>query len=349
MEFEFENLYKAFGGLLGADIRAWVARKLAYAGIDEEPDVWAGSRLLLAILFGLVAALVPITLAKYTGWLVIIPERMGALEYLALLGLCLLAGAFVFAFVLALYYAHLSYVIADRTKRVEKVLPDFLLMVAANLRAGLTPFTAFHTAARPEFGPLEEEVKVVASKAMGSESLDSALNELSERIDSVILAKTVSFFEKGMRSGGHLAKLLETSAEEIRQMHELKREMVISTKTYTIFLIFVVCVITPLLLAISVQFLQTFIKVQVNQSAFASQVGLTFFTGALSVTPDFILKLSYAVLVGTTLLVSALTGIISEGKLLPGLKYFPVMAAASLILFEIFRYVVAGVLAALGS
>jgi len=190
-------------------VQAW----LDYAGITTEVDVWLGSRLLVAFLFGVFAFLLPWTAGVYLGMVSI--ETLG--DYARMLLLSLTLGILTFAFILFLYYLHLYYIIDDRTKRVERALPDFLLMVSANMRAGMTPFTAFHISARPEFGPLEDVIKLVAAKAMGTESLSIAFEEIPRYVKSDLLKKTVSFFEKGMRSGGHLARILESSAEEIRE------------------------------------------------------------------------------------------------------------------------------------
>ncbi|MEM4389348.1 MAG: type II secretion system F family protein [Candidatus Micrarchaeia archaeon] len=340
------NVYKGMARFVKASYQQRVQAWLDYAGITTDVDVWLGSRLLVAFLFGVFAFLLPWTLGVYLGIVVI-----GTLsEYIQMLVLSLALGGVVFAGILFLYYLHLYYIIDDRTKRVERALPDFLLMVAANMRAGMTPFTAFQLSARPEFGPLEDVIKVVAAKAMGTESLTVAFAEIPRYVRSELLRKTVAFFEKGMRSGGHLARILESSAEEIRETQELRNELVVSTKTYTIFLVFVVVVGIPLLFAISSQFLSTFSKIQEQQrgATFAGEVGVAFFTGALTLTPEFVTQTSYLLLVVTAFLVSILIGVISEGKLLYGVKYFIPIATGSVITFVLIRNIIASVLGLIG-
>ncbi|MEM3030497.1 MAG: type II secretion system F family protein [Candidatus Micrarchaeia archaeon] len=340
------NTYKGVARFVKAGYQQRVQAWLDYAGITTEVDVWLGSRLLIAFLFGVFAFLLPWTLGVYLGVVVIATLS----EYVRTLALSLALGGATFALILFLYYLHLYYIIDDRTKRVERALPDFLLMVAANMRAGMTPFTAFHVSARPEFGPLEDVIKIVAAKAMGTESLTAAFAEIPRYVRSDLLKKTVSFFEKGMRSGGHLARILESSAEEIRETQELRNELIVSTKTYTIFLIFVVVIGIPLLFAISSQFLGTFSKIQEQQrgAAFAGEVGVAFFTGALTLTPEFVTQASYILLVITAFLVSILIGVIGEGKLLYGVKYFIPIALGSVVTFIFIRNAIASVLGVIG-
>src|SRR3989338_1305476 len=50
--------------------------------------------------------------------------------------------------------------------------PGFLLLVSSNINAGMTPFNSFQVAARPEFGPLAEEIKYAVSKSLGTTSFN---------------------------------------------------------------------------------------------------------------------------------------------------------------------------------
>ena len=122
-----------------------------------------------------------------------------------------------------LFYLHLSYVIDGRKKMVENILPDFLFLVGNNLKSGMTPFYAFRSAVRPEFGPLSEEIQIATQKSLGIESFSDALKDIAQRIDSKILADTTRFFSQALKSGGKLAQLIETSANDIKQTNQLKR------------------------------------------------------------------------------------------------------------------------------
>ncbi|MEM4634170.1 MAG: type II secretion system F family protein, partial [Candidatus Anstonellaceae archaeon] len=253
IEKRFSSFFKPRG-------RDRISTLLSYAGIETNPDIWLGSRLLLMGLFGIVGFLIPLTIFQYLDL-----REFPILSDNSLPSRIMVGIAFGIAFIVAigiLIYLHLYYLIAERTKRVEKVLPDFLLMVAANLRSGMTPFAAFQAAARPEFGPLQSEILYVSSRSLGSESFAEALKQLTYNIDSPMLRRIVAFFENELKSGGKLAYLLETSAEEIRETEEVKNQMVLATKSYAIFLGFILVFGLPLLLGISTQFLSTFSKFQ---------------------------------------------------------------------------------------
>lgn len=319
-----------------------ISTLLSYAGIDTPSEIWIGSRVLIALLMGGIGFLLPFSVLRFVGFFGPVADALTTQSLIWMFTLSIgLAILFFFgsAFIM---YLHLYYIIHDRAKRVEDVLPDFLLMVAANLRAGLTPFAAFQASARPEFGPLEREIRTISARAMGSESFVDALGELSRRINSPVLQRTISFFENGLRSGGKLAQLLETSASEIREIEELRREIVLTTKTYSIFLVFILVMGLPLLLAISTEFLGTFSKIQKNLSTDDLKNVTSFIVPKLSIDVEFITQMSAVIIIGTSALVSVLIGVISEGKLLFGLKYVIPLAFASGGMFFIFKTLISG-------
>jgi hypothetical protein len=248
---------------------------------------------------------------------------------------------------LAWYYLLLYFQIADRTSEVEKVLPDFLLLTVSNLRAGMPPFTAFVHAARPQFGPLYEEVKFSTAKAGGTASLVDALNEISDYFDSQVLKRTVNLFTKGIKSGGQLSKLLNSCADEIRRIRDLRAELNTSTRTYTIFLGFIIIVIMPFLLSVSTQFVTIFLALQPTDTDLdiENMANIPSFSGKILITPEEMIAVSIATLLVTSLFVSGLAGIISKGKALYGVKYFPVFALASIVAFIIARMFIGGIFA----
>jgi len=320
-----------------------VAKLLTYAGVEQSTEMWLGSRLLMAFVVGFFASFIPI-IASYLLSQDIGFGYPGKFNFAFMFGYMLLSFSLVFATVLTLVYLHLYYVIHDRTRRVEEVLPDFLLMVAAHMHAGLTPFAAFQSAARPEFGPLEKEVKSIAAYSLGSESFTDAISSLSRSIDSPILRRTIAFFENGLRSGGKLASLLETAAEEIRDLDEMRKETVLNTRTYTIFLVFILVGGLPVLLAISTEFLNIFSTLQGQIKGDSVQNMGSMLAPSMSLTPEFVNQMAVVIIVMTATLVSIFIGVISEGKLLFGLKYMPPLAIMAYTVYFALKTVLHGFL-----
>lgn len=335
------GIFKAVAGIVPKKYRKSSEVYLNYAGVDEEVDTWLGARVVVCILFAIIGALIP-NFLQSNGIALL------NLDQSALLYVSLAAGVLTLFLTAMVFYSHLSYVIDERRKRVEAILPDFLLLIAANLRAGMTPVSAFVEASMPEFGPLEDEVEIVASRSMGTEPFAMVFGRLGERIDSRVLKRVVGLFTTGMVSGGHLARLLETSALDIRETQDLKQELASSTRMYVIFVLFIVLIGIPLLLSISIQFLIKLIalKSQISESSF-TEINSSLFSVGASLDPQFVEEMTYVILIGTTLSVSILIGVISEGKLLYGLRYFVPLVIVSVIDFIICKGIVEGILVSL--
>jgi Flp pilus assembly protein TadB len=330
--------FRRVGVVIPTPVVDYFGRKLKHAGIREDTRIWLGKRLLFSFCIGFMLV---------TGYILIFdPMASITTESVAI-------GIFIVGFLAAVIplYLKLYFIITDRTATLERLLPDFLLLTGSNLRAGMSPFSAFLHAARPEFGALYTEVSLAMAKAGGTSSLVDALEEISEYFDSGMLRRITLLFGKGLRSGGQLAKLLHSSAEEIRRIQDLREELATATKSYTIFLGFIVVIVMPFLLSVSTHFLTVFLSLQPPERGDElSQLGsIPSFSGKISMTPDQMLISSVITLLLTSLLISGLVGIIGKGKALYGIRYFPIFAAASIGFYFIAKVIVGSVLSGFGA
>jgi len=117
---------------------------------------------------------------------------------------------------------------------------------------------------------------------------------------------------------------------------------------YVIFVLFVVLIGVPLLLSISIQFLVklTALKAQISHLSFG-EFNYSLLSVESSLEPEFVERMTYVILFGTTFFVSVLIGVINEGKLLYGLRYFLPLAAIAAVDFIVFKGVVEGILSSL--
>ncbi len=229
-----------------------------------------------------------------------------------------------------------------RREQIEKALPDALQLIASNIRSGMTPFHALRLAARDEFGPLKDEFDYVTTKAFAAESLSDALRGISERVKSTFLDRSMKLFASALRSGGKIAQLLEETAQDIAETRSLKKEMVTTTKTYTMFILFTVTFGTPVLLAISIHFLTVITEVQSNMGDVG--FGMSGLVGQIGITPSFLFQASIIILLLTTIFASMLIGTIREGKAKYGLKFAPMILGMTFMVFVIARIVVESVI-----
>jgi len=224
-------------------------------------------------------------------------------------------------------YLLLYFKIESRRKQVERVLPDCIQMIASNLRSGMTPFQALRASNRTEFGILKEEIEQAIERSLGTESFEESLLSIRNHVKSEMLDRALRLFTTAMRSGAHLADLLENLSQDLSELQMLKKDLVTTTKTYTMFILFTVIVGAPMLLAVSIRFVGIMADMQQRSDIF----------GSIAITPEFLTMASVILLVVTSLLSASLIGVIKEGKVLSGLLYFPFIAGACLAMFAAFR------------
>jgi len=145
-----------------------------------------------------------------------------------------LVGPFIVTW--GLFYVVFLVLIDRRTASIEKVLPDVLTMISQNMIAGMTVYNALWVAARPEFGPLAVEIQTVARETLGGESFEKSLRNMSERIKSYKLSRSIKLMIQGMRSGGELPTVLQEIASDIRTEQNLFKRMSAQTTSQAMFI-----------------------------------------------------------------------------------------------------------------
>lgn len=300
-----------------------LVRQLKYTGIREEIiEKFIGFTFFFSICLGLVIAFDLFLI----GW--------------GITGIVIGLGAG--GLILAVIQIMIILIADSRAAEVEKVLPDALQLMSANIRAGMTVDRAILLAARPEFGILEEEIRRVGAKTVGGKSIKVALLEIKEKIKSDILDKTVKLIIEGIESGGELAQLLEETASNIRVTQALKREIKASVTTYSIFIIFAAVLGAPALYSMSLFFVEVMAKlwspeimggVDITGSTMGG--GMLSKAGAPQISPDDLFWFAIASIAVTTFFGSLIIGLIQTGKEKNGLKFIPMFLIGAIAVFLI--------------
>jgi archaellum biogenesis protein FlaJ (TadC family) len=316
------GLYHAVGRRLPPDLRRNMRKQLDYAGQRLDAETWLGTVLVATFLFGIVFALTALIVFQVT-------DRF-------LLAVAFLCGIFLTPLAV---YTHLTSQIDDRKNRIERILPDALHIISANIRAGMNPLVALRLAARPEFGPLEEEIKYATARALGTENITEIFRDMGTRIPSPLFQRAINLMAASLKGGGKLVELLDRLAEDIRELQELRDDLITNTNLYVLFIVFTVAVGTPLLLAVSFHFSNLVSELQRTPVSGGSDLSGTGLSLVISspLSEQFVFAASLVVIVLTSLLASALIGAVREGQELSGLKYAPFLVLASLFVFYIMR------------
>lgn len=243
-------------------------------------------------------------------------------------------------------YIIVSIAAEKRKDEMEEVLPDALLLVSANIKSGLNVEKAFLLSARDEFGPLAQEFRQTAMQMFGGKPVEQALTEMEGRVKSELFSETIKLLRDGMESGGNTAKLLESSADDIRNSMELRQEISSNIRMYTIFIMMAAVVGAPLLFSISVYMSETtagmWSQTNLEKLQSAGQLGLSFQKPSVDV--QFFQQFAVMAIVTINFFASLIISEIKNANIKEGAKYIPVLVTISVALFFLIKGAIAGVM-----
>jgi len=250
------------------------------------------------------------------------------------------AGLVAWLTVEALFYLILIAAADNRAVKIEEVLPDALQTISANVRAGMTIENAIWMGARPEFGPLEDEIKLVSSKSFGGKPIADGLKEMAGRVRSATLERAVKLLVEGIELGGEMAPLLDEVSRDIRSTNALKKEILNATLMYTIFIIFSSMIAAPALFASSLYYSEMSLAIMKSRTQIPSDIPVT---GGFSIlmkggqgpliTPDEVNLFAIACIVLTTTCGALTLAQIRYGRVTRGLKLIPIFVVCALTVF----------------
>lgn len=236
---------------------------------------------------------------------------------------------------------------AGKIKKIESAFPDFLQLMASNLRAGMTIDKAMLISSRPEFAPLDKEILIVGKDIATGRDIEAALLDMSKRIKSEKISKTVLLIISGIRAGGNLAILLEETATNMRERSFVEKRAASSVLMYVIFIFLASSVGAPVLFSLSSVLVETLTNLLSGIPAVETSMNVPFTLSSVNISVNFIKYFSLVFIIVTNILASLVLGLVSKGEEREGLKYLIPMLAISIIIFFAIRFSLSGVLAGL--
>ncbi len=240
------------------------------------------------------------------------------------LGWFLVQLFFAVLFIMLVYF-YLDIKIYFRTKQMEEQLPDFLQVLSANLKGGMTFEHALWSAIKPRFGILGSEMAKTSKKVMTGYDISKALTDLSDKYDSLMLRRTVDLIVSEVESGGNISALIDRLVDNLKETKELKDEMTAAAIAYVIFISVIVIVISPLLFALSFHLLQVLAGFINKLSAATQNVrGLPFVFSKVALDSSQFRKFSLISLFVIAFFSSLIVAIVEKGNVKGGIKYIPI-------------------------
>ncbi len=335
------GFYETIGRLLSRKRIRGIEKSLAGAGISAPAESFMGFFIVVTMLVGILMFLlflntsaVPKFLYAMFGDSFLIPDVISiVLSFIA-------AFVITFLVIFTVSWAVILFQTEARRNAVEEVLPDFLTLVAGNIRSGMTLDQAMWYAAKPEYGLFSIEVKKVIKSAFSGEPIEKSLDRLDMRFNSRVLHRTILLLKQALATGGQVAEILEETAQDAREVSMHKKDIAATLLVYIIFLVFASTIGAPFLFSVAT----TLISVLTMAFAYMPSGGLEAGAGGMpmsfmatpsspSISTDEFFWFSMALIFITSLISSLLLGIIRAGSKTQGIKYFPFMLVLSFIIY----------------
>lgn len=318
-----EKQIEALGRLLQRDNVKKIGKKISEAGIELDPE-YASGLIILYLAFSLLFSFL--------------------VSYLVFKNVMLLLLSFIVLniIILGLIYQYIELKIDERRTEVEKVLPDFLQLAAANVRAGMQIEKAIWYAAKPEFGLLSKEVEIASKRIFGGETINEALDKLAERFNSRYLDRSIELIKEGIESGGEVAGILEKTAIDLRNQQIIHKEVSASMIMYSIFIGFSAAVGAPFLYVVSSKLISLFEKLWVSQPTTGiavSQYSQINPTSPAITSAEFNLFAVIIVII-TSIIATLIISVINTGKKSNFIKYILPFLVVSLGVFYVGRFII---------
>ncbi|VVB66326.1 Type II secretion system (T2SS), protein F [Candidatus Gugararchaeum adminiculabundum] len=343
-------MYEIIGRLLSRERIRSIGLMLDRAGVNILPEAFVGFIFVLGFLFSLLMLLVLIQIPSLNdffqsvvfGMVKANPDMLKSVNTLTLVFETIFSFLAVYIITILLTYVFLNLRIDDRKKQVENVLPDFLQLAAANVRAGMPIDQAMWYAAKPEFGLFSKEVEMVAKRTFGGEPFAQTLDRLAIRFDSRQLKRSLSLIKQGLSSGGEMAEILDRTATDARNLQIMQKEISASLLTYVIFIVFAAVMGGPFLFGVSQKLIGVLEYIFSKLPASSTQamptggiagIGLSLRPTAPSVGAGQFTLFAIGAMIVTSIFASIIIATISTGSKKNGVKYIPLFALASIFIY----------------
>ena len=335
-----QGFYETVGRLFSRERIRETERMVRNAGYNQSAEAFVGFLVLVVSLLSLLAFFLMMNYSVlYSFITAILGAEFYMPEFLMWIITFIFAVAVVAFAVWMLVWVFLLLQIEARKNAVETVLPDFLSLIAANVRSGMTVDQAMWYAAKPEFGILSIEVKSIIKSSFSGEPFEKALDRLSTRFNSKVLERTILLIKQAMATGGEVAEILEITSEDAREVSIQRKDIASTLLVYVIFLVFASTFGTPFLFSVAnklIVVLGMAFSYLPSGGLGAEVPQMTFIQpSAPVITAGEFQWFSVATIFITCLIASLILGVIQSGSKTQGLKFFPFMLVLSYAVYFI--------------
>lgn len=210
---------------------------------------------------------------------------------------------------------------------IDKKLPEFLIGLSEASSTGITLTRAIELAAKRKIEPLSSELRRIANLISWGRSLDDALTEFADRVETRLARRTAILVSEINRSGGDIQEVLETVSKHINELQtvEMERKSLIKPYTTIIYIAFFIFVFIDILL------IRTLFSELKSIQSLVTEGGGLFLGSAVDLQQIELVLSQLTILEG--LFGGLVAGKIGEGSIGAGLKHSLILMTSGFMTF----------------
>jgi len=225
-----------------------------------------------------------------------------------------------------------NYIKAKRKREVEDHLPDFLREISSSTSSGMTVFDAIKSAADGDYGRLTPELKTMAAQLSWGISVNEALKDFAERINTPSVRRIVVTINKALEIGGNTPVVFEAAAKEIDQTKLVEQQRSSEMSMYSIVIFVSFFVFLAVLLIINGTIVSAFLDVQ-NKMPQGGSIAKSNIRIA-EIDPSALKNVFFTFILVQSLGGGLLGGFMMDGKISSGVRFCFVLVLISFFVFK---------------
>jgi flagellar protein FlaJ len=190
-------------------ITSSLKNNLDSANINISPE---GYMALSSVISIIVAFLLLILVGSLSIFLTPVLSAVGV-GYSLTLSIIVAVFGFILTSVLMIYYPGMK--ATERARSIDKELPFALRQLSTQIKAGVSFSNSLNSIAQSNYAVLSDEIKRVLVDMEGGMSTEEAVLKLSARTKSKGLKKALVQIIRALRTGGNLAEIITTIADDV--------------------------------------------------------------------------------------------------------------------------------------
>jgi flagellar protein FlaJ len=245
-----------------------------------------------------------------------------------------LFSIFIFTGVFGIY----EFLRLRRIRKIDDIFPDFVRDLAESRRAGMTFTKAIMYASKGNYGILTPEIQKISRQISWGSSVDNALSNFAERVNTKLINRTISLIIEAGRSGGNVADVLDAASKDAREIKLIDSERRAGMISYVAIIYVGLGVFLLIILVLCKSLLPSMlgeVATQASQSYGSIGIG-----GGGGIKLEDMLSLFFYASLVQSFGMGLVVGVFEEGNIISGLKHTFVMM---IITWIIFKFVIMGI------